>query len=359
MTQPQTTSPSGPKDKVASMSKRPLFHLTHINHFYQGMPVLQIEKLVIREKSIVGLMGPNGSGKTTLLKILALAIKPTQGEILYNGKAAEPFSPDVRHRVSLLPQEPYLMKRSVYDNMLYGLKIRGEKTDPEDKIAQALSWVGLSADRVLKRKWYALSGGEIQRVALAARLVLRPAVLLLDEPTTNVDADSALLIRQAALRAKDQWGTTLIIASHDWPWLYEVSDEVLHLYKGRLYGTEMENIISGPWQEYENPYWGKVLRDGQRVLVPKPSSSDAMALVQFQPDFDAKETSKHQSDTHFLSGAITRLIHDHNTGDVIATIGIGELSVFIRCSRKEILEWKRIPGDQITLAYEIASVRWL
>ena len=355
----QKTSHMDPKDILKSKSEIPLFQLSNIKHVYQAVPVLQIEKLAIREKSIVGLMGPNGSGKTTLLKILAFADKPTQGEIRYNGKAAEPFSPAVRFKVSLLPQEPYLMKRSVYENLNYGLKIRGEKTNIHDKIQQALAWVGLSADTMVKRKWYALSGGEIQRVALAARLVLKPTVLLLDEPTTNVDADSAVLIRQAALRAKEKWGTTLIIASHDWPWLYEVCDEVLHLHRGRLYGTQMENVVNGPWVEDENGYWGKVLRDGQKVLVRKPPASNAMALVQFKPDLEIEEKTEHPSDSRYLSGTITRFIHDHNTGDIIATVGIGELSVFIRCCREKILEWKRIPGDGLRLEYDINSVRWL
>jgi tungstate transport system ATP-binding protein len=92
--------------------------------------------------------------------------------------------------------------------------------------------LGLDPDTFARRQWDELSGGEAQRVALAARLVLNPRVLLLDEPTASVDARSSELIRSASLRARNDWGTTLVIASHDREWLYDVCDEVLHLFKG-------------------------------------------------------------------------------------------------------------------------------
>ena len=106
----------------------------------------------------------------------------------------------------------------------------------------------------MKRPWYALSGGETQRVALAARLVLKPNVLLLDdEPTAGVDGASAQLIRQASLNARREWGTTLIIASHDWHWLYDVCDEILHMYNGRIFGTGRESVVLDPGRS-----WGKI-----------------------------------------------------------------------------------------------------
>ena len=89
--------------------------------------------------------------------------------------------------------------------------------------------VGLPPDKFSRRKWFELSGGEAQRVALAARLVLRPEVLLLDEPTSSVDVASAQRMHEAVLEAKNSWKTTLVIASHDQTWLHGVCDTYVDL----------------------------------------------------------------------------------------------------------------------------------
>ena len=341
------------------MADNLLYELTDIRHFYGAQPVLQVDRLTISAPSIIGLAGPNGSGKSTLLKILGLAIKPTRGEVRYMGRLTRPFSSDARLAVTLLPQEPYLMKRTVYDNLLYGLRVRKDRRDKDEKIRQALSWVGFTDPSVLKRKWYALSGGEVQRVALAARLVLKPAVLLLDEPTTNVDAESAALIRQAALKAKALWKTTLVIASHDWPWLYEVCDKVQHLYKGRLYGSRTEALVSGPWQPEQHGMWRKRLKNGSDIVVTTPPASDALALIRFEPVFVAVGKETGNDDVHYISGVVTRMMEERSTGNIIAVVGFGNLSVPVRCRRRQLAEAACFPGDRLCLSYTAADVRWV
>ena len=133
----------------------------------------------------------------------------------------------------MLSQEPYLLKRSVQANVSYGLKIRG-MSDTRHPVRRALEKVGLDPARFSQRSWRELSGGEAQRVALAARLVLKPKVLLLDEPTANVDRESSELILRAVLDARNQWGTTLIIISHQLTWLRQIADHILALDYGRL-----------------------------------------------------------------------------------------------------------------------------
>ncbi|HSM73591.1 MAG TPA: energy-coupling factor ABC transporter ATP-binding protein, partial [Desulfobacterales bacterium] len=213
----------------------PLYTVHSLLHAYGGgPPVLAIEQLSVAAGAILGLVGPNGSGKSTLLKLLAFVEKPTAGEIRFKGRPAAPFSDAVRFQVTLLTQEPYLMRRTVHANVAYGLKLRGRRRDCRREVAAALSLVGLAPERFADRKWFQLSGGEAQRVSLAARLALRPEALLLDEPTASVDAASAELIKTAVLRARDRWGTTLVIASHDRQWLYEICDHSLHLFRGRI-----------------------------------------------------------------------------------------------------------------------------
>ena len=177
-----------------------LYQIQNLQHRYNGHPALDIENFSIQPGTITGIIGPNGSGKSTLLKMLAFIDKPGKGKVLFKGEPAEPFADHVRFQATLLTQEPYLMKRSVFKNISYGLELRRDTRNLSDRVYDALALVGLSGNDFLHRKWYELSGGEAQRVALAARLILKPEVLLLDEPTASIDAASAQIIKDTALR---------------------------------------------------------------------------------------------------------------------------------------------------------------
>lgn len=208
-----------------------IISLFNVCQQYSGRTVLALDKLEIPPASIIGLAGPNGSGKSTLLRLLAFLESPAIGTINFLGEPTSAKPGPVHRQVTLLVQEPYLLKRSVFANIAYGLKVRGE-TDVTKRVLQALDAVGLSPDEFSRRQWFELSGGEAQRVALAARLVLRPKVLLMDEPTASLDTSSASLIRQAALGARKEFDTSLVIASHDMTWLNAVSDRIIHLENG-------------------------------------------------------------------------------------------------------------------------------
>lgn len=211
----------------------PLIALFNIRQQYKGRTVLAVDKLDIAPGSIVGLAGPNGSGKSTLLRLISFLEQPASGTVTFKGTPV-PAKPNGVHRqVTLLVQEPYLLKRSVHGNVAYGLKVRGE-SDVTPKVNQALEAVGLSPDKFSHRQWFELSGGEAQRVALAARLALQPEALLMDEPTASLDSQSATLIRQAALQARKKHGMSLVIASHDMSWLNAVSDKILYLENGTI-----------------------------------------------------------------------------------------------------------------------------
>ena len=116
----------------------PIYEIRSLKHSYAGKTVLAIEHLTVQPASILGLIGPNGSGKSTLLRLLGLIENPTEGKILFNGRLAEPFSDDARYLITMLPQEPFLMKRNVFNNVSYGLKLRGNGRDIVDKANQAL-----------------------------------------------------------------------------------------------------------------------------------------------------------------------------------------------------------------------------
>lgn len=209
----------------------PLISLFNIRQRYADRTVLAVDHLEIPRGAIIGLSGPNGSGKSTLLRLLAFLESPASGTVNFQGEPTASKPGAVHRHVTLLVQEPYLLKRSVFANVAYGLKVRGE-TDVTKKVHATLKAVGLPPDIFSRRQWFELSGGEAQRVAMAARLVLEPKVLLMDEPTASLDESSATLIRQAALCARTENDTSLVIASHDMAWLNSVSDHIIHLENG-------------------------------------------------------------------------------------------------------------------------------
>ncbi len=214
-----------------------IYTLENVSVSYARQNVLEVPELRIPENTILGISGHNGSGKSTLLRLLAFLEDPTRGWVYLRGEKGSTQKEWLRRRVSLLTQNPYLLKRSVYGNVAYGLKVRKVK-QAEEKVATALNMVGLPPEHFARRKWHQLSGGERQRVALASRLVLKPDVLLLDEPTSNLDQESTNLTRRAMLQAREKWGTNLIVVSHDLDWLAQVSHRVLSMHKGRIQRCE-------------------------------------------------------------------------------------------------------------------------
>lgn len=215
-----------------------LYQLSNIVQLYGGRTVLSIDSLTLEAGTITGIVGPNGSGKSTLMRMLAFLETPHSGTILYNGTKTSIADTSLRREVTLLTQQPYLLKRTVQENIEYGLHVRGV-TNISGIAASALEEVGLLPATFLTRNWFELSGGEAQRVALAARLAVKPRVLLMDEPTSSLDEESTERIRNAAVRAKTEHKTSLVIVSHDREWLTSVSDNTVLIRNGKIEYTHL------------------------------------------------------------------------------------------------------------------------
>ena len=337
-----------------------LYQIQAVDHFYGDRQVLSIEDLTIPSASITGLIGPNGSGKSTLLKLLGFMEEPTYGTILFQGRKVAPFSKVLRSRITLLTQEPYLLRRSVFDNVAYGLKIRGDSRDLNNRVGEALTMVGLEPQSFARRKWTALSGGEAQRVALAARLILKPGVLLLDEPTASVDSYSARLIRKASLRARNEWGTTLVVVTHDWQWLYETCHSVMHLLHGRLFKSGLGCTLFGPWRIGQKGMLWKELEDGQTIAVPKPEEGKRMAVLdpsRLKITLPEKDPSL-QGNINTLKGFVTRLFLERNGNTVQTAIKVAELVITIRLKRDKVELLRLYPGKEVSISYDPQEIEW-
>jgi cell division transport system ATP-binding protein len=206
----------------------------------EGREALSDVSFEIAAGEMVFITGHSGAGKSTLFRLLAAIERPTSGSIVVNGqnlaalrKRAIPY---LRRNFGLVFQDQKLLfDRSVLDNVLLPLSIVGLPAREAGRRARAaLDKVGLQGRESAFP--IALSGGEQQRLAIARAVVNRPAILLADEPTTNLDSESAADILEI-FRAFHQVGVTIVIATHDPQWMAHFSPRVLVLERGRLAGN--------------------------------------------------------------------------------------------------------------------------
>ncbi len=209
-----------------------LYHLRGVTQCYRDRTVLKVDDLGIHPGEVLALLGPSGAGKSTLLRLLNFLELPSAGEISFRGQVISGVSPaplEMRRRVTTVFQRPVLLNRSVWDNVRYGLTLRGERNG-QAEVAGALEQVGLTS--FARQQARTLSGGEAQRVALARALVLRPDVLLLDEPTANLDPYNVSLIEQIIQRANREQGATVVMVTHN-------------LHQARRLGTRVGLLLDG------------------------------------------------------------------------------------------------------------------
>jgi tungstate transport system ATP-binding protein len=178
---------------------------------------------------VTTIVGVNGSGKTTLLKILAGLDSPTAGRVLIDGNGTDPTQ--LRSHCTMVFQRSVMFGTSVYNNVAYGLKIRNlPSREISPRVEAALALVNLDGfDRRHARR---LSSGEQQRVAMARALALERDVLLVDEPTANLDPANAMIIERAIKESARSMA--VLLSTHNLPQARRLSEHVIHLYRGRV-----------------------------------------------------------------------------------------------------------------------------
>jgi tungstate transport system ATP-binding protein len=211
-----------------------IYRIERLTKDYHGRRVLEIERLDVRGGEILALVGPSGSGKSTLLRLLNFLESRSSGEIEFAGRrfaSGQVMSIELRRRVTTVFQRPMLLERNVWENINYGLRLRGQR-DNRQSIERVLDEVGLA--QMKHQRARTLSGGEAQRVALARAMVLRPDVLLLDEPTANLDPYNVGLIEGIAKRLNREQHTTLVLVTHNVFQARRLADRVAFLLEGKI-----------------------------------------------------------------------------------------------------------------------------
>jgi cell division transport system ATP-binding protein len=208
-----------------------------------GVQALTDVSLQIPERDFVFLVGPSGAGKSTFIRLLTREELPTSGRVFVDGQDLTHLRrrdvPHLRRKVSVIFQDFKLLpQKTVFENVAFALEVSGySRQDVQGQVPRTLQLVGLAdkADRFPDR----LSGGEQQRVAIARALVRRPSVLVADEPTGNLDPESAAQTVQLLVRI-NALGTTILFATHNSELVNTLRRRVVALEQGRIVRDQKE-----------------------------------------------------------------------------------------------------------------------
>lgn len=205
--------------------------LKEIEKSYETIKAIDSLTFNAYQGQLVSLVGANGSGKTTILRIIAGLDYPNNGKIIFNGK--ELNANELRKISTLVFQKSIIFNTTVFKNVSFGLKVRGfDSSIIQNQVINSLSSVALK--EFDKRKARNLSGGEQQRVALARAFIIEPKILLLDEPTANLDPNNAIIIENAIKKILEKKSCIIIMATHNLHQAKRLSSLIAHLHYGRI-----------------------------------------------------------------------------------------------------------------------------
>ncbi len=220
--------------------------LSGLRKVYDHFTAVEGLDLVVQPGEFVSLLGPSGCGKTTTLQMIAGFVEPSAGEIRLGEQDLLKLPPDRRGLGIVFQSYALFPHMSVWNNVAFGLEMRGTPTNEIDaRVKDVLAIVGL-ADKG-ERYPRQMSGGQQQRVALARALVIRPTILLLDEPLSNLDAKMREDMQVELRQIQQTLGTTTILVTHDQHEALALSDRIVVLNAGRV------EQIGAPYEVYERP----------------------------------------------------------------------------------------------------------
>ncbi|MBO5112382.1 MAG: energy-coupling factor transporter ATPase [Lachnospiraceae bacterium] len=235
--------------------------LDHVSHIYEAdtsmaFPALTDINLVIPDGQFIGLIGHTGSGKSTLVQHLNGLLKPTTGNIYYNGadiNDADYNKKELRSKVGLVFQYPehQLFEIDVFKDVCFGPKNLGlDRKEVELRAYDALKQVGIE-DEYFYQSPFDLSGGQKRRVAIAGVLAMKPEVLILDEPTAGLDPRGRDEILDQIAKLREETGMTVILVSHSMEDVAKYVDRIIVMNKSRVMFDDEPKKVFRHYKELE------------------------------------------------------------------------------------------------------------
>jgi oligopeptide/dipeptide ABC transporter ATP-binding protein len=238
--------------------------------------------------SITAVVGESGSGKTTLARLLLGLISPTEGSVLYQGKDLRKLSGDEARGllkvVQVIFQDPFEVYNPFYrvDHVLTTpidyMHLARSREEKWDLIQQALQTVGLRPEETLGRYPHQLSGGQRQRVMIARALILKPRIILADEPVSMIDASLRATVLGSLQRLKDEFDISIVYITHDLTTAYQIGDNIIVLYRGSVAEAgSVDLVVQAPKHPYTRLLVGS-------IPVPNPDYPWAAEAAAAFPD---------------------------------------------------------------------------
>ena len=258
---------------------KPLLEVKNATKVYGGgfmsggkqVVALQNFNLTIPEKpaKIVTIAGESGSGKSTLAGLILGFIGITSGDVLFKGKSIKNMTRqemhDYRRQVQVVFQDPYSVYnpfyrvKHIFDMVINNFKMTKSKAEARDLIEDALNIVGMRGEEVLEKYPHQLSGGQRQRMMVARAYLLKPQLIVADEPVSAVDASLRAMILDIMIRLRDEQNISFLYITHDLSTAYQIGDEIFMLYQGGI--TETGNtlkVIENPKHPYVQELIGSI-----------------------------------------------------------------------------------------------------
>ncbi len=332
---------------MTDMPPFPAIRIEHLTVHFGDRLVLDIPELAIDRGRITVLFGPNGSGKSTLLHALAGLLVPSSGRIV-PCDALDPL-PD---HTGIVLQRPVLFAGSVQTNVEYGLRCRGvPATDRALRVTRVLEWLGIDHKRHATRR--KLSGGEIQRAAIARTLALEPRLLLLDEAFSHLDPEGSRVLSGVLLELREA-GSTIVLATHDISGGLAIADRTVALESGRVQPHAALNAVRGV-SVREHERWLFRIREGLDIEHTAAVEGRGIASIDAS-DITLSREIHESSARNRLRGTIISLREISGGVRVGIEIDAGvvfEAIVTVHSAREMSLGI----GDTIVLTFKASSVR--
>jgi tungstate transport system ATP-binding protein len=356
----------------------PIIEVQNLFKEYSGRQVLKDVSFTVNNGEIFVLIGPNGAGKSTLLRILDLLEEPTSGRVLFNGQLVDYSSRAsknkvaLRRRIGMVFQRTVLFNMSVFDNVAYPLKVRGESEHIiGQKVKEALELVRLSGFE--HKNALALSGGEAQRVSIAQALVAEPELLLLDEPTANLDPRNVSIIEEILFRVNSERKTTIIMTTHNMLQAENLAHRIAIINGGRIeavgtfqevFGKPAESVRN--FARLDNVFYGfsRITAEGTSIIdideglqIEAAFRKIGNVVVHIPPEDIIMSTQPLLSSARNMFEG--RIVQISDMGHIVKLkVNVGAVKAFtVQITKKSFREMQLTLDSKVFIAFKASSVQ--